>query len=244
MIYTYYLEIKNRFLVLLFSWISTSFVGYIYKETLLFLFIKPGLVNRFDSTVSYFIYTNITDNYYSYLQLIFFISNHVFVLYFFYHVFIFMSPGLYRSECKFFKVIFKAELMLILFSIVFINDLILPASLNFFLGFQSLNIYFEATLREYLNFYMLLYDSCIINFQIFIISAVLLNRVVLSDFGRIKNFRKFFYLLFVTFATLVTPPDIISQIVLSFFAALIFEVSVFYYIFKNRTHNIFNKATH
>lgn len=242
MIYNYYLEIKNRFFILIFAWLSTSLVGYVYKEALLFLFIKPGLVNTFNSTISYFIYTNITDNYYSYFKLIFFISNRIFIFFLFFHTCLFLSSGLYKSERELLVFVLKFELSIILINIIFINNFLLPISLNFFLGFQSLNTYFEATLLGYLNFYIVLYDSFIINLQIFVLFAIFFKYLSIKDFTRIKSLRKFFYTLFFIFATIMTPPDIISQILVSTFSVIVYECLIFYYILKNKIKNYFTQV--
>ena len=232
MIYTYYLEIKNRCFLLILSWVSSSLVAYIYKDTFLFLFVKPCIINKFNSTVSYFIYTNVTGNYSIYLQIIAFVSNQVFLFYLFYHVFMFVFLGLYKTEHQRFKLVLKLELFFVIFTLVFINHFLLPVSLNFFLSFQVLNLYFEAKICEYLNFYILLYFTCIFSCQIFIFLIVFLDSAVKRNFKSIKNLRRFFYLLFIIFATIITPPDFISQLMLSFVAIFIYEFLVFYYVFK------------
>jgi sec-independent protein translocase protein TatC len=232
MIYNYYLEIKNRFFLLIVSWVSLSLVGYVYKEIFLFLFIKPCIINKFNSTVSYFIYTNITGNYSVYLQVIMFFSNQVFIIYLFYHLFFFISLGLYRTEYQRLKLILKLELFFVLLVLIFINRLLLPITLNFFLSFQELNLHFEAKICEYLNFYMLLYYTCIFSCQIFIFLVIFLDSSIKNGLKRIKNFRRVFYLMFVIFATLLTPPDLISQIILSFICIVVYEFLIFYYVFK------------
>jgi sec-independent protein translocase protein TatC len=232
MIYKYYLEIKNRFFLVILSWISLSLVGYFYKDILLFLFVKPCLINKFNLTVSYFIYTNVTSNYSSYLQIITFVSNHVFFIYFFYHIFMFIFLGLYKTEYKCFKLVLKLELFFIIFSLNFINYFLLPVSLNFFLSFQGLNFYFEAKICEYLNFYLFLYFIFILISQICIFLIIFLDFTVKKNFKKLKELRKFFYISFIFFATIITPPDFISQLLLSFFAVCSYEILVFYYIFK------------
>lgn len=230
MIYSYYSEIKNRFLLLVISWLSLSLISYIYKEIVLFLFIKPCIINNFN--VSYFIYTNITGNYLVYLQVITFISNQVFLIYFLYHFFLFMSLGLYNSEYYRFKLILKLEIFFVLFVIFFINTILLPVTLNFFLSFQEYSLYFEAKICEYLDFYILLYNSCILSCQIFIFLILFLESTIKNGFNYIKNLRRFFYLFFVLFSTIVTPPDLISQVILSLVCILIYELLIIYYVFK------------
>ena len=68
--YRYYVELKNRCFLLLTCWVFTLLICYLYKEILLFI-----LVNSNNYTEQYFIFTDIGEIFYVYLQLIFFISN-------------------------------------------------------------------------------------------------------------------------------------------------------------------------
>ena len=48
----------------------------------------------------------------------------------------------------------------------------------------------------------------------------------------IKKFRKLYYFIFVTLSTLISPPDIISQIGLSLSMLIVYEFLVIGFIFK------------
>nr|WAJ48188.1 hypothetical protein CCFAOBFC_00003 [Haslea ostrearia] len=67
-LYRYYIELKNRFLLLLTTWISTLLVSYIYKEILLFIIIEPSL-NYSSQNMLYFIFTNVTEIFTVYLKI-------------------------------------------------------------------------------------------------------------------------------------------------------------------------------
>lgn len=71
MIYKYYLEIKNRCLLLSLTWVSTILVSYLYKETLLFISIQPSICNN-NSAIFYFIFTDVKEVFSVYLKLVFF----------------------------------------------------------------------------------------------------------------------------------------------------------------------------
>jgi Sec-independent protein secretion pathway component TatC len=94
----YILEIKNRFILLFITWLSTILVGYFYKEILLFLFLESEMFLHNEIKIEYFIYTDIIEVFSVYIQLIFFISFQILVLYILYHSFIFISFGLYFME--------------------------------------------------------------------------------------------------------------------------------------------------
>jgi len=237
MFYGYFLEIRNRFLLIGYGWIFTAFISYYYKETLLFLLIKPNfcLINPIPI---YFIFTSITEIFSTYLKLIYFLSNQICLICFLYHVFLFLSPGLYYSEYKLLKKVFFISLLFFFISIFILNTTILPACWNFFLSFQntivnnSVNLYFEAKINEYLKFYINLYFMCNLSCQMFM-TIILFLIYIKSDLKLIKKCRKIFYLSFVIFATIITPPDVTTQLILSNTMICIYEVLIFSVLFKN-----------
>jgi len=54
-----------------------------------------------------------------------------------------------------------------------------------------------------------------------------------GDLKLIKKFRKIFYLSFVMFATIVTPPDVTTQLILSGSIICIYEILIFSVLSKN-----------
>ena len=161
----YFVEIRNRFLLLLLTWFSTILISYLYKEILLFSIVQPNLVLDFSAgpTFFYFIFTNVTEVFSVYLHLVFFLSFQVFSLYFLYHMFSFLSPSLFSSEYLYLSSICKVILSVWVFSLILLSFVLVPLTWNFFLSFQNLtkaysfNLHFEAKLNEYLNFYVELY---------------------------------------------------------------------------------------
>jgi len=82
MLKLYLLEIRNRIGLIILSWLLVFFVCYWYKETLLFLFVKPFIrLYSGAAYTSYFIATNLTEIFSSYMLISFFIVNQL-VLFF------------------------------------------------------------------------------------------------------------------------------------------------------------------
>lgn len=231
--YRYYLEIKNRTLLMLLTWLSLLAVCYFFKEPLLFVFINSNkYYNELDS-VPYFIFTDVGEVFYVYLQLIFFLANQITILMLFYHSLIFLTLGLYHSEYIRLQSAFKVFVIAWFCSVILLKEFVVPFSWSFFLSFQGTNeslqpisFFFEARILDYLNYFTNLYYICLVNCQIFALVTLLLNH--LSDsVGTIKTFRKLFYFIFIIFSTLTTPPDIASQIIMSFSLIILCESLVF-----------------
>jgi sec-independent protein translocase protein TatC len=224
----------------LLTWLSTLFICYLYKEILLLLIIQSS-VNAFSNQTSfYFIFTNVSEVFYSHLSLIFFVSFQVLFLYFIYHSFAFLTPALFYKE--YYNTIFLLKVVVFVwgFSVVMTHFALVPLSWKFFLSFQSAtkvyfsSLYFEAKLNEYLNFYISLCYLSIVYCQLFVIFFLLLSYTNTSLIA-IKKFRKLNYYIFVIFSTLISPPDILSQVLLSTFTIILYEFLIFVFIFKYLT---------
>lgn len=239
-IYNYYLEIKNRSVLLLSGWVATVLVSYTYKEILLLLVLTKQNTSliAYTNEMFYFIFTNVTEIFAAYIILIFFMTNQITVLYLCYHIFIFITLGLYKAEYNYLGFIFKICLFVLFFSIIIFNKVLLSFSWDFFLSFQnfatlkSLTLHFETKLSEYLDFYIKFHYTCIIYFQIFSLLVLFFDNFKDELLKMVKCFRKFLYYCFVIFSTVMTPPDVFSQIILSFGIIFICEILIFYFTLR------------
>ena len=233
----YLLEIKNRIILLLIAWLSTIWIIYIYKEILLFVIIQPYTCLKESISISYFIFTDVTEILSVYLNLILFLSCQVLYAYTMYHFFLFLSPALFYTEYLFCKVGIKGIAIMLMVSIILSTYLLIPITWHFFLSFQnislkhSLNLHFEARLKEYLYFYVSYYFICIFYFQFFTFLLFFLNS---ANFNvkNLKELRRFNYYCFILLSTVISPPEIISQFCIGFIVILIYEFTLLIYLFK------------
>ena len=241
--YKYYIEIRNRAIFLFLTWIFTIIISYYYKEIILFFVLNSvDLLNNLVYT-KYFIFTDLTEIFYVYIILVFFVSNQVLFFTTLYHIFMFLSLGLYHFEYSRLKAFIKLSIISFLIAIVILNKLILPLSWEFFLNFQDqdyfkpIPFFFEAKLSEYLSYYINLYYLCLIN--CYISSFLLFFAISFSkNTIRIRQMRKHFYFVFVLISTLTTPPDVISQVFIGLVLIFVYELMIFF-----RISSLINKAT-
>ena len=231
--YKYYLEIKNRFILLFLNWIFLIIICFSYKDTLLFTITDLNNSQETLDIKPYFIFTNVTEMFYVYLELSFFIANQITLIILLYHSLMFLSLGLYKSE--FLKLRFALKFFLIFWlgSFLLFYKFVIPFSWSFFLSFQDnplqtqpVSFMFEAKIGEYLTYFKSLYYICLMNCQL--LAGVTFFLANLSERPeKTQRFRKLFYLLFVLFSTITTPPDIISQVLISLLLILIYELLIF-----------------
>ena len=229
----YFLELKNRSLLLVFTWIFLLMTSYYYKEIILFLLIAPTSYFTSLNNESHFIFTNVSEIFYVHLNVMFFIANQITLLVLFYHTSMFLALGLYSFELDRLKLTFQVFLISWVISLILLYKFILPFSWSFFLSFQEndknisvISFFFEAKIAEYLEFFTSLYYICLINCQLLAALTLLLTNIS-EDQEKTKTFRKLFYFIFLLFSTLTTPPDIISQIFLSTLLILTYETFIF-----------------
>jgi sec-independent protein translocase protein TatC len=233
--FKYLLEIKYRVFFILINLLITIFTSYLYKEVLLFLVLKPHNTNYNSPNffLSYFIFTDITEIFSVYFKLIYFISLQVLLIYAVYHLFIFFSYAMFKKEYSFQKSFLVLCLLTWIFSLLLLKFILLPLSWNFFYSFQKfissnfITLHFEPKLNEYLNFCLFLYYTCVFYCQFFSIMFFWLNYYN-SDLISIKKTRKFYYFIFVIFSTIISPPDIFSQLIISLLLVFLYEIFVFF----------------
>lgn len=224
MLKKYFSELKNRFLLILFAWFSTIIVCYHYKETLLFLLIKVNY-SWYNSDIFYFIATSITDVVAVYFNLSYFITNQLIIFFSLYHCLIFFSPALYSYEYNILKFIFRLYLAINIFNVWFFNQIILPFICFFFLNYQNINVFFEARINDYFKFYSTLYFLILGVFYFFSLIYLFFS-FINNKLNYVKSFRKLLYLTFFLISTIITPPDIFSQIFFGVFCICFYEFTM------------------
>jgi len=158
-----------------------------------------------------------------------------------------MVPGIYQYEKKLIQFYLFIYLNFLLFLILIFYKILLPCSWDFFYKIISVNannvitqqktikLFFEIKINEYLDFFFKLYFFCILLAQVFFVLSIKLNDVYKkSKFTSIKFYRKRLYFLFFILSTLITPPDVISQLIIGGIFILMLEVTIFVIILKNQ----------
>lgn len=240
----YLIELKNRFLLVFINYFSIAIISYYYKEILLFLIVQPSYYynSNYKTNSQYFIFTAVTEIFDVYIKIIIFIVFQIGLLFITYHMFIFFSYALFKKEYEILKSVFKLVSLSWLVSSSISHCFLIPLTWNFFLSFHNLllnnsfNIYFEAKIIEYFDFYIYFYAICNIYFQV--VSLLFFFFTYLSiSLKNIRKFRKLYYFSFILFSTLLSP-DILSQCIIGFLLILFYEIFIFFILFyRNFTYS-------
>lgn len=138
----------------------------------------------------------------------------------------FISPALYQKEKKnAFWFIFSASILFFL-GVLFGYYLILPLSVNFFGGFNvSKVIQNEFNVDNYIGLVKTSVLSCGIMFELPVF-IYFLTKFGLVTSASLRKYRRYAIVIVLIVAAILTPPDILSQIIVAIPMLILYEVSI------------------
>jgi sec-independent protein translocase protein TatC len=139
----------------------------------------------------------------------------------------FISPALYEKERKNAKYFIFIASILFFLGVLFGYYVIVPMSVNFFATFTvSSIIKNEFNVDSYIGMIKTSVIACGLFFELPII-IYFLTKLGLVTPQFLRKYRKYGIVIILFVAAIVTPPDVVSQIIVSIPMLLIYEVSIF-----------------
>jgi sec-independent protein translocase protein TatC len=177
------------------------------------------------------IYTGLTEAFMTYMKVAFFAGVILTLPILLSQIWMFIAPGLYKNERKAFMPFLVATPLLFFAGAAMAYFIVMPAAYPFFLGFQStaaetvLPIQLEARIGDYLNLVMSLMFAFGLCFELPVL-LLLLGRAGIVTAESLVKFRRFAIVGAFAVAAVLTPPDILSQLLLAIPLWLMYEVSI------------------
>jgi sec-independent protein translocase protein TatC len=143
----------------------------------------------------------------------------------FWQLWLFIAPGLYDHEKKYvLPFVFFATLMFAA-GFLFCYYIVLPMSLNFAVHFgKGIFVYIPKT-TEYIDFFLKFSLAFSLSFELPVITLFLAKINFITD-KTLKNFFRYAVVLIFIFAAIITPPDVISQILMAIPLLLLYGLSI------------------
>lgn len=139
----------------------------------------------------------------------------------------FISPALYEKERKGAKVFISISSLLFFMGVLFGYFMIIPMSVNFFATFKvSELVKNEFNIDSYMSMVKTSVIACGLFFELPII-IFFLARLGLVTAELLRKYRKYAIVGVLVVAAVVTPPDVVSQVIVSIPMLIIYEVSIF-----------------
>ncbi len=190
----------------------------------LFALLMEPLVNVFPPGSS-LIYTGLPEAFFTYIKVSMVAGVLLTSPYIFYQLWCFIAPGLYKDEKKylipiaFFSGVFFAVGAIFGYSVVF------PFAFGFFMEFATETIKPMPSLKEYLSFSLKLLFAFGLTFELPLF-AFFLGKLGIINAPMLRRIRKYAFLAAFVVAAVLTPPDIISQILMAGPLIILFEISI------------------
>lgn len=143
----------------------------------------------------------------------------------FYQLWAFIKPALYDNEIRLFRVLFVVALVLFLIGIVFCYQYVYTLALNFFFVAGENLATPMLSIDKYVNFLF----GFILPFGIVFelpVAIYMLTRVGWVDYKKLSSWRKYVFFGIFIVAAILTPPDIVSQVMLGVPMFLLYEIGV------------------
>ena len=145
----------------------------------------------------------------------------------FYHLWAFVAPGLYTREKRFIAPLLLTSILLFYAGITFAYVTVLPLAFNFFVATTPAGVTMMTDINQYLSFVLRVFFAFGIAFEI-PIATFLLVRTGLLDYTTLTQNRPYVITVCFIAGMLLTPPDVISQVLLAVPMWLLFEIGILF----------------
>ncbi|EHH69151.1 twin-arginine translocase subunit TatC [Gluconobacter morbifer] len=208
--------------------ICYHFSGDIYR----FLAAPLGRIMRQQGEQPHLIYTALYEAFFTYIRVAVFgaicLSFPMIAI----QAWIFIAPGLYRSEKKAFAPFLIATPIMFLIGAALAYYVVFPFAWQFFLSFQNsgqgtggMQIELQAKVSEYLTLVTRMILAFGICFELPVV-LTLLVRVGLVGVAQLRKFRRYAIVASFAVAAVIAPPDAITMLSLAIPLVALYEVSI------------------
>lgn len=223
--FTAHLEELRKRLIICFCAVGIGFViSYFFSKKLFDILMRPLLsVMPPDEKL---IYTGLPEAFFTYLKVAFLAGLFLAVPVIVYQLWMFIAPGLYDREKRLVLPVVFLSSVFFLGGALFGYFVVFPFGFKFFMGFASDAIKPLPSVKEYLSFSTKLLFAFGVVFELPLF-VTFLAKLGIVDVPFLKAKRKYAILLFFVFAAILTPPDVITQVLMAGPLILLYEVSIF-----------------
>ena len=230
------IELRKRLLVCVWALLLSGAVCYYFSSEILGFLIQP-LKEGFGSANGRLVYTKLYEAFFVELKVAlfgaFFISFPITAN----QLWAFVAPGLYAKEKKALLPFLLATPVLFVSGAAFAYYLVMPTAFHFFLKFQGqaagLNVEALPSMDSYLSLVMQFILAFGISFLLPVL-VMLLNRAGIVSRAQLVGARRYMIVAAVVVAAVLTPPDVISQLMLAIPLILLYELALFAIWFTER----------
>ena len=196
---------------------------------IVYLFLQAPLAER--QEVNRMIFTGLHEGFFTQVKVAFFVSISITFPLMLLQIWKFVAPGLYKNERQAIYPFLLATPVLFALGAAMVYYIVIPLAWDFFLSFEvqggegALPIEVEPRISEYLSLVMRLMFAFGLSFELPVILLLLVRAGLMTADG-LASKRKYAILFAFIAAAILTPPDVISQVLLAIPVIMLYELSI------------------
>jgi len=209
-------ELRGRLIKSVLAMVCASGVVYIFIDQILEFFIKP---------VGKLVFTSPADAFLARVTLTLFTGFFLALPIILYQVWSFIAVGLKEEETKY--VYFFAPCSLVLFIVggVFAYSVTIPIAIRFLLSFSSDFVVPMITIKSYISFVGTMILAFGVVFELPLV-LMFLTKIGIATPAFLSQKRRFAVVLILIVSAIITPPDIITQLIMAGPLIILYEIGI------------------
>ncbi len=222
--FTAHLEELRKRLITCFIAVGIGFaLSYGFKEELFQILTQPLITVMQEGET--LIYTGLPEAFFTFLKVSFLAGLMLASPVIIYQFWMFIAPGLYDREKRLLVPIVLLSSVFFVGGALFGYFIVFPYGFDFFLGFATETIRPMPSMKEYLSFSAKLLLAFGLVFELPLVITFLAKLGIVSVPFLKKN-RKYALLLFFVGAAILTPPDVVTQVMMALPLMVLYEISI------------------
>ena len=196
-----------------------------------YLFLQKPLADLLSERGGRMIFTGLHEGFFTQIKVAFFTSISISLPIILMQVWKFVAPGLYKNERNAMLPFMIATPFLFILGAAMVYYMVIPLAWQFFLSFEinpgqgALPIEVEPRISEYLSLVMRLMFAFGLSFELPVVLLLLVKSGFVTPDG-LASKRRYAILTSFVAAAILTPPDVISQVMLATPIIILYEVSI------------------
>lgn len=224
--YLDHIFILKKVLIRVLAFFALVFSIFFYFHEPVFNFFSQPLQSSLENTQGEVIATQLLSTFVVPLKLSMLSTFYLISPYLIGEIWFFIKPGLYQDEKKFIKKTLMISMLLVFVAFCFCFYIVFPQVILFFINFAPEGLSLKIDINFYLELLINLIFAFTVAFQIPII-VLFLTHLKIMSITKLKKMRPYIYVFAFILGAVLTPPDVLSQILLGLPMIFLFEFGLY-----------------
>src|SRR5215471_293007 len=227
------IELRSRLIWSIVAFVVCFIGSYYFSARIYFFLAEPlaAVLRDLGNPDPHLIYTQLYEAFFTRIKVAFFAAAFISFPIVANQIWLFVAPGLYRSEKRALLPFLMATPVLFVLGAALAYYFVFPFAWKFFASFQDptggggVPIELLPRVSEYLDLVMKLIFAFGITFELPVLLTLLAKVGIISSKG-LRRFRRYAYVGMFVIAAILAPPDVITQTGLAVPLILLYEISI------------------